>query len=562
MNNTNHAQAGLCEMPRGTADTRPMSARRPEIAESWHRSILSGVDPVTAMNDREIVDVDPDSLLARVSAPVLRKLCDQIAGDRFAVMLVDSDARMLRADRGCASLAPVLDRIGAVPGAVWTETATGTNALATPHETRKPIFIHGADHFVDALKDYSCYGAPIINPMTGRLEGVLDVMSDDAAENALMRPFIDQAVVEIQRCLKQARGHGSMALLSAFEAVANHPSSTVVAISRTMVFQNAAAAALLSAADLELLRSLAGASPGRSAAGLSLTLHSGTNATADIEPVPGTDGVVIRFRAMSRPIVPRSAKPVTMVEQSQSIVTRLRERAGRSAVLVGEPGTGRSTIAQAAVDGLRSCTISALALTGDDAEVMLRNELAATCHEVLVIDGLGLLSDRCLALVAGALETTRTFVLATSAEPAEGTEHARALSLFSERFTLRPLREQRHQLFEMISTVQPKGPRLQFDGASARVLTAYNWPGNLAELRGTVESLAHRLGGIVTLDDLPEHMRVGPSALAMTPWQRASCDAIVNALEMMRGNKAHAADFLGISRSALYHHLREYGLHA
>lgn len=541
---------------------RDQRMHRPEIAASWRRSMLSGLDAGVSMDVRSIGDIDADSPFARVSLPVLDRFREQTRGHRFAAMLVDAHARMLRTETGCSSLIPVIENIGAVTGALWTEDETGTNALATPHETRKPIFIHGDEHYVDALKEYSCYGAPVINPVTRRLEGVLDVMSDSAEESVLMRPFVDQMVSEIQRSLRRARGNKSEILLAAFEAASTHPSSTVVAISRSMVLQNASATALLTAADLELLRSLADAPPRHGTGKLSLTLQSGIGATADIEAVPNADGIVVRLQASIRPVVPRTAKPLDTIEQNERIISQLRNDPLRSAVIIGEPGVGRSTIAQAAIDGRLSCTISAVALSETDGEDALRSELASNCHEVLVIDDLGLLSERCLALVSASLATGTPILATSTPADAHHKEHARALALFASQFTLKPVRELRHQIFELFAAVQPKGPRLRFDGGSARVLASYTWPGNIAELRATVDSLSHRLGGIVTVEDLPERIRRGASSRAMTPWQRATHDAIVNALELMHGNKAHAAEFLGISRSSLYHHLREYRLHA
>ncbi|MGO8609919.1 helix-turn-helix domain-containing protein, partial [Rhizobium johnstonii] len=67
-------------------------------------------------------------------------------------------------------------------------------------------------------------------------------------------------------------------------------------------------------------------------------------------------------------------------------------------------------------------------------------------------------------------------------------------------------------------------------------------------------------GTTIDVADLPIELRTKSTTKSMTPWQQASRDAIIRALESCHGNKAHAAEFLGISRSTLYHHIKECGI--
>ncbi|MBO0849508.1 MAG: hypothetical protein J2P20_08605, partial [Pseudonocardia sp.] len=61
---------------------------RPEIAASWRRSLLSGVDPSRVVWR----DVDPDRTaprLLRAAEPVLARLVEQLADTSTAVVLAD-----------------------------------------------------------------------------------------------------------------------------------------------------------------------------------------------------------------------------------------------------------------------------------------------------------------------------------------------------------------------------------------------------------------------------------------------------------------------------------------
>lgn len=548
-----------------STDTHPAESdilQNTEIAASWHRSTRCGLDPATAMNRRPTEEVNLDSRLARAARPVVERLRDQVRGSRFTVMLVDSKARMLMTGNGCHSLDETLSAIGAHPGAVWTEETTGTNALATPYETRRPIFVHGREHYVEPLKDFSCYGAPILDPVTGRVEGVLDIMSDSGAENALMRSVIDSAVGEVVRSIRSTSSPSSLALLSAFEAASSNPAAVVVALDESVVLQSAAASAVLSAPDIAVLRTLTDGWPTHRCRKVPITLHNGIETAADVVPVPAGGGVVVTVRIDTRVPIPRSASPARLVHETNSIVEELLADGIGSAAILGEPGTGRTTTARALIAGRRLCTVDAVAATPDTVEDALRTELDRHCHDVLLVENADLLTARSLAIVNAALEHREIDIVVTGIDPG-GTPspYASMVSRFPGRIALRPLRDLRYEIFDIVRVIQGKGARLRFDGASARALTAYSWPGNLTELHAVLTGLDHRRSEIVTLTDLPAHIRRTTAAKPLTPWQRASCDVIELAMDLMHGNKAHAADFLGISRSTLYHHLKEYGLH-
>jgi transcriptional regulator of acetoin/glycerol metabolism len=93
-------------------------------------------------------------------------------------------------------------------------------------------------------------------------------------------------------------------------------------------------------------------------------------------------------------------------------------------------------------------------------------------------------------------------------------------------------------------------------------LLDYSWPGNIRELEHTVERavlLAH--GDAVIAEDL----NLRPRAASAPTLDELSLEEVERllirkALARHDGNVSHAAEALGLSRSALYRRLQRHGL--
>lgn len=60
-------------------------------------------------------------------------------------------------------------------GADWSEAGIGTNAISEALVTGGPVQLFSAEHLVRTHHDWACTAAPITDPLTGALLGVLDV---------------------------------------------------------------------------------------------------------------------------------------------------------------------------------------------------------------------------------------------------------------------------------------------------------------------------------------------------------------------------------------------------
>ena len=101
--------------------------------------------------------------------------------------------------------------------------------------------------------------------------------------------------------------------------------------------------------------------------------------------------------------------------------------------------------------------------------------------------------------------------------------------------------------------------------AAADQLVRYDWPGNVRELENAIErAVALALGPRVDVEDLPEEIRQARPIIPETAGgSRRLADveraAILEALAAAHGNRARAADALGIGIATLYRKLKQYG---
>jgi DNA-binding NtrC family response regulator len=132
-----------------------------------------------------------------------------------------------------------------------------------------------------------------------------------------------------------------------------------------------------------------------------------------------------------------------------------------------------------------------------------------------------------------------------------------------------PLRERRsdvvplaeHMLVRLAAMHGRSGTTL---GAPVlRALEAYDWPGNIRELKNAIErALIFGKNAELSLEDLPENIRAADSGMpaGMRSLEQIEREAIQKTLEGTRYKITRAAEILGISRKTLLDKRKKYGL--
>ena len=104
-----------------------------------------------------------------------------------------------------------------------------------------------------------------------------------------------------------------------------------------------------------------------------------------------------------------------------------------------------------------------------------------------------------------------------------------------------------------------------FDSEAVQALHEHRWPGNVRELEHTVErAVLMAREHVVRAEDLGLRARPaqGAAQLDELTLEEAEKLLIQKALGRYQGNVSRAAEALGLSRSALYRRLQQYGINA
>ncbi|GAA2386555.1 transcriptional regulator [Gordonia cholesterolivorans] len=180
------------------------------VRESWERSRSRGVDPgevepghdAGAPMSGDAFDAYRSShRLAAVRPLVQSLMLDDIADSGVVVALTDNQGRLLwvEGDHGARDAAA---RINFVEGSVWSEDTVGTNAPGLALTMNRGVQIIGPEHFSGPVQNWNCAAAPVHDPVSGELLGVVDVTGGPAAAAPFALAAVRSVVAAVERELQ------------------------------------------------------------------------------------------------------------------------------------------------------------------------------------------------------------------------------------------------------------------------------------------------------------------------------------------------------------------------
>jgi transcriptional regulator of acetoin/glycerol metabolism len=182
---------------------------RPTIVESWRRSLATGLDPTDVLAP---IEEDESTVLERwfehplgslthVLTDQLRKVAEE---SQSIAVITDASGLVLRrvGDDGLKERAAEMNL---VEGARYSEAVDGTNGIGTALAADHAFQVFAFEHFNERHHQWVCSGAPVHDPVSGELIGLIDLSSLWKLAHPRSLELVTSAARTIEQCLLHAR---------------------------------------------------------------------------------------------------------------------------------------------------------------------------------------------------------------------------------------------------------------------------------------------------------------------------------------------------------------------
>src|SRR5450830_1561528 len=605
----------------------------PSIARSWLRCLedyhldpAQTIAPTVLEHGRLLESRERLQQVLHIAGSEMNSLHQQLSGAGHAVLLTDARGVILNCVTA-PSERKIFERAGLWLGADWSEACEGTNGIGTCLVERQSLTIHRDEHFRGRHTGLTCSASPVFDHQ-GELLAVLDVSS---AREAVSRQsqFHTMALVNlsakmIESCyfLRHFEHHWLLRFHLQAESVGLFSEGL-------LAFDGEGRICAVNQSALNLLGQVRGGLLGQPVETLfecsldQLLGRASANATASW-PLLTRDGrhLFAALRGQSRsvpaPAPVAAAKPerrpgICLGDPAlQSDFRKALRVFERDVPLLvnGETGSGKEAFAKAVHQASQRADKAFVALncaaipeslieselfgyrggsfTGARKEGM-RGKLQQADGGTLFLDEIGdmplalqtrllrVLEDRLVVPIGGEPEAVNVRVI--SATHRDLMERVGDGSFREDLYyrlnglevALPALRERcdKSQLLDLLLAEEAGDQSVLIDAAARQALLAFEWPGNVRQMRTVLRTLAALCeDGRIGLEDLPALIRQArPNLVAVAvdepsahPLEDAERLALLNALEQQRWHMTHTAEQLGVSRNTLYRKLRKHGI--
>lgn len=175
------------------------------IVSSWHRSQLASIP-----SDRTAAPMSQFSPLGKknVTSKKLKnalETCEKelqhIATQSSMVLAVGDVGSTIIWSAASRQMRSAAEQVHFVEGGQWREDLVGTNALALTLKTQQSSCVFSNEHYMESIQDWVCYAAPVIDPSTKQILGVIDLSTVWKKHNSLGLLAAERCASIIQHAL-------------------------------------------------------------------------------------------------------------------------------------------------------------------------------------------------------------------------------------------------------------------------------------------------------------------------------------------------------------------------
>jgi PAS domain S-box-containing protein len=212
-------------------DFKARDLRQP-IVESWKRSLDIGLDPADLLAPLEVDEIEMRDRwaahpLGSFAHVLLAKLGD-IARDSQGLIVVSDASGLLLHIEGSNSLKAQAAEMNFVEGARYSEATAGTNGIGTVLAADHALQVFASEHFNQRHHGWTCSGAPVHDPVTRQVLGVVDLSSPWEKFGALSLEFATETARALEQCLADARVQRDGRLRRRYGGLATRPTDLLV----------------------------------------------------------------------------------------------------------------------------------------------------------------------------------------------------------------------------------------------------------------------------------------------------------------------------------------------
>jgi transcriptional regulator of acetoin/glycerol metabolism len=478
----------------------PADAVPRRLLASWQRSEdygvpLESVEPVFAGTE------NLGSLFVECGTEVLTDLHRTLAAEPVSMMLTDAEGVVLSRLSGDRSLLQALDDVHLAPGFAYSEREVGTNGLGLALADRVPTLVRADEHYALSLCSFTCAAVPVLDPVTGRLEGSVNFTT------------WSQSSSELLLALARSAASNTSSLMLA-RSTGRRPRPT----SRGQVFR------------VEVPR---------------------------LEPGSGT---LHQLSGKWTAVVNRAERAMA----AGQVVAAIGEPGAGRATLLAQAARHVYPKDRILSAGAPEPTDVATWL-GLWAPELGKSHTAVVVREVDTLPTwVGERLRDLVAAVSGAAQGLGQAVNVPFAMTAERFEDipAALAGLVDVVVEVPPLRERSADVVALAAHIakRARGRDVEVTPAAARALQNYGWPGNVDQLSRVVSYVAGR-SDIIDIANLPSEVLAGDTR-HLSRIEAFERGEIVRVLGAGVLTMAEAARELGMSRATLYRKMSQYGIQA
>lgn len=197
------------ELVAGNLDDTRLQQVRPLVRASWQRAWHGRVGaegrPPLAFTPEALEEYRTGHPLAGAMELIRTLLLPGAPEDSGVIVAVGDHAGRLLWVEGDLQQRMLSGEMGFVEGANWSEAAVGTSAPGTALALGEAVQIHQAEHYNRLVQPWSCTAAPVFDPESRRILGVIDVTGGAEAATPQARMLVDATARAVESELLVAR---------------------------------------------------------------------------------------------------------------------------------------------------------------------------------------------------------------------------------------------------------------------------------------------------------------------------------------------------------------------